>query len=269
MQGPHQQAMFGNGTVARCLREIDWAGHELGPVENWPESLRVALATVLAAKAPMQLFWGPQALLFYNDACIPGLGAGHPSVLGRPAPEALRSFWTTTHRAIERCRTEAIVVEHAQDTFTPIPGGVVRALGDTELPLAAKAELVAPRPAVTTKIMLVEDNDDAACALKTALEQLGYVVVVAHNGPIALNVAQVFAPEIVLLDIGLPVMDGWELARRIRERCQNNVTFVAVTARDQESDRELSAELGFVEHFVKPVDVAELQRIVEGIARRN
>ena len=69
-----------------------------------------------------------------------------------------------------------------------------------------------------TRLLIVEDNDDTAQVLKWGLEQLGYAVAIAHNGPLALRVAESFSPQVALLDIGLPVMDGWELARRLRGR---------------------------------------------------
>ncbi len=116
------------------------------------------------------------------------------------------------------------------------------------------------------RLLLVEDNDDAARALKSALEQLGYEVALAHDAPIALNLAKSFDPDVALLDLGLPVMDGWELAKRLQSVHNNALPVVAVTARDQESDKQRSAELGFAEHLVKPIDLPRLQRIVEDLS---
>ena len=113
------------------------------------------------------------------------------------------------------------------------------------------------------RLLLVEDNDDTARALKSALEQLGYVVAVAHNAPIALNIARTFDPDVALLDIGLPVMDGWELAKRLREqRSPREIHIVAVTAYDQESDKRRSEEAGFAEHLIKPIDLVKLEEIM-------
>lgn len=140
-----------------------------------------------------------------------------------------------------------------------------------ELPLAAKRELGEPRvpgeSTVLRRLLLVEDNDDTARALANALKELGYEVAVAHDGPIALNLVRDFDPDVVLLDIGLPVMDGWELARRMRERTRE-LHIVAVTARDQDSDRQVSAEAGFVDHLVKPIDLGRLQQLVESLPSR-
>jgi DNA-binding response OmpR family regulator len=116
------------------------------------------------------------------------------------------------------------------------------------------------------RLLLVEDNDDAARALKAALEQLGYEVALAHDAPIALMLAKTFEPDVALLDLGLPVMDGWELAKRMQTARNNPLPIVAVTARDQEADKQKSAELGFAEHLVKPIDLPRLQRIVENLS---
>ncbi len=138
-----------------------------------------------------------------------------------------------------------------------------------ELPmaLAAAAPSVQLRSARGSRLLIVEDNDDAARALRAALEELGYTVALAHDGPVALNVARAFEPDIVLLDIGLPVMDGWELARRLRERC-HELHFIAVTARDAEDDVQRSVDNGFVDHLVKPIDLGRLQQLVETLLPR-
>jgi signal transduction histidine kinase/ActR/RegA family two-component response regulator len=117
------------------------------------------------------------------------------------------------------------------------------------------------------RVLLVEDNHDAAIALQHALELLGYQVALAHNGPVALTVAKAFQPDVALLDINLPVMDGWELSKRLRELRvpSRELHFVAVTARDQEQDRQKSAEAGFVDHLVKPIDLGKLERVVENL----
>src|SRR5262249_26669015 len=80
------------------------------------------------------------------------------------------------------------------------------------------------------RILVVDDNEDAAASLAEALEELGHTVEVAHDGPAALRKLEVFAPEVAFLDIGLPVMDGYELARRIREEPRRAaVRLVALT----------------------------------------
>jgi signal transduction histidine kinase/DNA-binding response OmpR family regulator len=116
----------------------------------------------------------------------------------------------------------------------------------------------APRVAsASSRVLVVDDNVDAADMLRRALETLGFAVEVAHDGPSALEQLQTFAPDIAVLDIGLPVMDGYELARRLRGE-RGNIRLIAVTGYGLESDRERSSGAGFDAHLVKPIDLAQL-----------
>jgi len=128
--------------------------------------------------------------------------------------------------------------------------------------LDALAETPQPR---SSRVLIVEDDDDVALNLKHGLEINGYRVALAHNGPVALTVAREFAPDVVLLDIGLPVMDGHELALRLREQ-RPGVVFVAVTARVDEADQRRSAEVGCVAHLPKPHVLADLLQVLEAIS---
>jgi signal transduction histidine kinase len=128
-----------------------------------------------------------------------------------------------------------------------------------ESPVAAQGE--------RKRLLLVEDDDDTARSLKLALEQLGYSVALAHDGPVALAIADAFEPDVALLDLGLPVMDGWELSKRLREKLADELPCVAVTAFDQEGDKQRSIDMGFADHLVKPIDVARLQKLVEGLPK--
>jgi CheY-like chemotaxis protein len=136
-----------------------------------------------------------------------------------------------------------------------------------DLPSDAQAVVRPPeqmRQRARKRILVVEDNDDTARSLKTALELIGYEVAIAHDGPVALTVARAFQPDAALLDIGLPVMDGYELARRLRALAtERTLPVVAVTAYGAESYRQKSAEAGFSEHLVKPADLAQLERVLD------
>jgi signal transduction histidine kinase/CheY-like chemotaxis protein len=120
---------------------------------------------------------------------------------------------------------------------------------------------VPPRPSAldvarTVRVLVVDDNEDAADMLVDALSSKGYPTRHAHDGPAAIRVCQEFKPHVALLDIGLPVMDGYELAHRLRQlRGMETLRLYAVTGYAQESDRERSREAGFERHFVKPLDV--------------
>ena len=130
-------------------------------------------------------------------------------------------------------------------------------------PAAAPAAAPSPLAERPRRVLVVDDNRDAAELLAEALGTVGHYVRVAFNGPEAIDLARQFLPEIAFLDIGLPVMDGYELARRLRALpgC-DGMYLVAVTGYGQSSDRQHSREAGFEEHLVKPVDLDEVQRII-------
>jgi CheY-like chemotaxis protein/anti-sigma regulatory factor (Ser/Thr protein kinase) len=112
------------------------------------------------------------------------------------------------------------------------------------------------------RVLVVDDNIDGAEMLMAALETLGYAVALAHDGAQALDVAKRFEPDIALLDIGLPVMSGYELASRLRAM-KADLHLVALTGYGQEEDRRRSTAAGFDVHLVKPVDLGKLQRDLE------
>jgi signal transduction histidine kinase/CheY-like chemotaxis protein len=115
------------------------------------------------------------------------------------------------------------------------------------------------------RVLIVDDNADAARMFSTLLEAFGYATHVATDGPSALAAAPTFRPEVALLDIGLPVMDGYELARQLRQMDTASPTWlVAITGYGQAADRRSAHEAGFDEHLVKPVNVDALL----GILRR-
>jgi CheY-like chemotaxis protein len=115
------------------------------------------------------------------------------------------------------------------------------------------------------RVLVVDDNTDAADMLCVALEALGYRTAVANDGPEALRVAGEIKPDVALLDIGLPVMDGYELAQRMKGQ-QPGIDLFAITGYGQDSDLKRSREAGFREHLTKPVDLETLARLLE--ARR-
>ncbi|QRK04964.1 response regulator [Archangium violaceum] len=119
------------------------------------------------------------------------------------------------------------------------------------------------RDTVPTRILIVDDNKDAADILAESLELLECETRVAYDGPSALRIAAAFQPQVALLDIGLPVMDGYELARLLRQQQPTpGLRLVAVTGYGQESDRKHSSEAGFDAHLVKPLDFDELGELL-------
>jgi CheY-like chemotaxis protein len=113
-------------------------------------------------------------------------------------------------------------------------------------------------------LLIVEDHDDTAHVLSSGLKELGYEVAIAHNGPLALQLAQSFSPDVAMVDIGLPVMDGWELAKRLLSRV-DGLHIIAVTGMVDDLDRQRSLDVGISAHLTKPVDFetihATLQRL--------
>jgi CheY-like chemotaxis protein len=114
------------------------------------------------------------------------------------------------------------------------------------------------------RIMLVDDNVDSVETMADLLVSLGHDVRIAHNGFNALEIAREFSPRIAFLDIGMPGMSGYDLARRLKELPElAGTTLVAVTGWGQEKDRQLSREAGFDHHLVKPVKLAQLLEMID------
>ncbi len=121
-----------------------------------------------------------------------------------------------------------------------------------------------------TRVLVVDDNIDGATLLAETLSAFGYQARAVHDGPTALAVADDFDPHVALLDIGLPVMDGFELARQFAARQRLRRTrLVALTGYGQEQDRAESAQAGFAAHLVKPVDALYLRQVIESVLERN
>jgi CheY-like chemotaxis protein len=119
------------------------------------------------------------------------------------------------------------------------------------------------------RVLVVDDNADAAETLAAALSAAGHTTAVAHDGPTALRVARQFRPHVALLDIGLPVMDGFELAANFQSAAVANGArprLVAVTGYGQEHDRQRSRAAGFDEHLVKPVDIDQVSQLIRRLA---
>jgi signal transduction histidine kinase/DNA-binding response OmpR family regulator len=131
-----------------------------------------------------------------------------------------------------------------------------------EVPLAVASQLqVASR-----RVLIVDDNVDAANSLAMLLSAEGHETEVAYRAKDALDRAQAFKPEVVLLDIGLPEMDGYEVARRLRARSDlSGVRLVALTGYGQAEDRQRGQEAGFEDYLVKPVDLSALARTLAGM----
>lgn len=119
------------------------------------------------------------------------------------------------------------------------------------------------------RILVVDDNHDSALSLAMMLSIMGHDTRTAHDGESAVATAESFLPEVVLLDIGLPKLNGYEVAQRIRENAWGQSMFlIAVTGWGQEEDRQRSSEVGLNVHMVKPVEPAALERLLAELPTR-
>lgn len=126
-------------------------------------------------------------------------------------------------------------------------------------------------PTVRTpiRVLCVDDNHDAADSLALVLRLSGLDAETAFDGTSALRTAEWFAPHVCVTDINMPGMDGYELARRLREHTESRpLLLIAVTARTTDGDRRLSADAGFDLHLIKPADPEELIRAIIAFAER-
>jgi CheY-like chemotaxis protein len=111
-------------------------------------------------------------------------------------------------------------------------------------------------------VLLVDDNDDARELLAGLLELQGYRIEAAGAAASALEIAARFQPQVVVLDLGLPEIDGWELARRLRRiEGLEQIRIIALTGYGSEVDRERSREAGIDVHLLKPIEISQLTRL--------
>jgi CheY-like chemotaxis protein len=122
-------------------------------------------------------------------------------------------------------------------------------------------------PIASLRILIVDDNRDSAASLGMLLQLLGNDIRTAHDGLEALGMASDFRPEVVILDIGLPKMNGYDVAQRIRQQSWGKeIILIAMTGWGQEEDKRRSREAGFDHHLVKPLDPAVLMNLLALLA---
>ncbi len=117
-------------------------------------------------------------------------------------------------------------------------------------------------------MLVVDDNEAVAQAVGWMLEAIGHDYQLVHDGREALQAAREFRPDAVLLDIGLPGMDGYAVCRAIRaDETLKHVAIIAQTGWGQDRDRALASEAGFDRHLVKPVALDELERVLDEVGK--
>jgi PAS domain S-box-containing protein len=217
---------------------------------------------------------GATALIRVRDT-----GAGIPADL---MPKIFDLF-TQGDRALDRAEGGLGIGLTLVHRLVKLHGGAVEALSEgpglgsefiVRLPLLAAAAAPGPpaarragsRPAGSRRVLVVDDNRDAAETLELLLQLWGHEVRSAYDGPQALALAAELQPEIILLDIGLPGMSGYDVARQLRELPGGrDMIVVAVTGYGQDSDRLRSQEAGFRYHLVKPVEPEVLQELIASV----
>ena len=143
----------------------------------------------------------------------------------------------------------------------PITGTIPEATGKRPEPVPAAAG---------RRILVVDDNEDGARSLGLLLDMAGHTTRLAHDGLQAMQAAEVFRPDLILLDIGLPEIDGYEVCRRIRRTpWGRDVALVAVTGWGQDEDQRKSREAGFDHHLVKPLRYDSLTAVLETLMRKE
>jgi signal transduction histidine kinase len=164
-----------------------------------------------------------------------------------------------------------LIEMHGGRVTAASPGLGLGATFEIRLPRLERPSEVSGRgesiKAASRRILIVDDNADAANSLAQVLALDGHVAEPVYSARSALNRAAAFAPEVVLLDLGLPEMDGYEVAHRLRLRPEfGAVRIVALTGYGQTGDLRRSWEAGFDDHLTKPVDFAALERVLAGSA---
>jgi CheY-like chemotaxis protein len=120
------------------------------------------------------------------------------------------------------------------------------------------------------RIVVADDNEDARDMMRYFLESEGHTVATAGDGPSALSAIEKFGPDVAILDIGMPGLNGYKVAEQIRHASRHqSLTLVALSGLGQEEDKRLATEACFDVHFTKPVDIPALKRLLASIAARS
>ena len=121
-------------------------------------------------------------------------------------------------------------------------------------------------PTPHRRILVADDSADSADSLALMLKHRGHEVVAVYDGLQAVEAMETFQPDVALLDLGMPKLDGYQAAQRIRDNPEcRGVVLVALTGFDQEEDRQRTREAGFDAHLAKPVDIDALEKLLDGL----
>jgi PAS domain S-box-containing protein len=213
-----------------------------------------------------------------NDACVLRLRDTGVGIAPELLPHIFELF-TQAERSLDRSRGGLGIGLALVQRIVGLHGGSVDVHSVLEegtefvvrLPAAISSVIPSPalpaetslRPAGSLRVLVVDDNLDTAESMTMLVEMLGHTVKTEHDGNSALRTAFDFHPDVVLLDIGLPGLNGYEVASRIRQQPSLNHTILAaITGYGHESDRQLALKAGIDHHLVKPVDFERVRRIL-------
>ena len=122
-------------------------------------------------------------------------------------------------------------------------------------------------PAVSRRVLVVDDNEDSAESLTVLLRLKGHTVESRHDGRGAVETAELFRPEVILLDLGMPGLSGYEVCREIRNQpWGSEMLLIAQTGWGQDQDRQRTKDAGFDGHLTKPIDLARLEKILSDLS---
>jgi CheY-like chemotaxis protein len=280
---------------------IDQAGHRLAvdlpPVPVNLEGDKARLTQVLtnllnnAAK-----YSDPGAMVSLGVEVEPPQGAPATAVvrvrdtgIGIPADLLPRVFdlFTQANRSLDRSQGGLGVGLTLVRRLVEMHGGTVEARSAgpgqgseflVRLPVAPVAPVAPGEPEAeagrngseSLRVVVIDDNVDGAESLASLLELIGHRARTAHDGPTGIEVVREFDPDVVFLDIGLPRMDGYEVARQLRRDPRHRAVLAAISGYGRETDRQKGQEAGFEHHFVKPVDFQALRAFFDSLcaARR-
>jgi signal transduction histidine kinase len=229
-----------------------------------------------AAKYQAERGWIELEVTSHSDEATICVRDGGFGIEAEMLPRVFESFSQGDHRSsrlqgglgLGLALVKRLVEKHGGEVLAQSAGPGRGSEFVVRLPLAAKRIEPASAPVASNgpaprRILVVDDSADAAESLALLLRMKGHEVSVAYDGPRAIEMAESERPAVMLLDIGLPGMDGYEVCRRVRER-GIKTHIVALTGYGQDRDRERSLEAGFDGHAVKPVGMEELMRVIAG-----
>lgn len=212
---------------------------------------------------------GSEAVISVSDT---GIGISHDAL-----PHVFDLFSQADQRPLRAQNGMGVGLALAR-SLVEMHGGTVTAASagpgqgsrfEVRLPVRATTTLghVAARGEVPDmRVLVVDDNQDAADTLATLLQVGGAHVEVAYDGPSALEAIDAFRPRVVVLDLGMPGMDGYDVARWIRHRRDlDKITLIALTGWGAQADRDMTAEAGFNHHLTKPADIETVQAVLSNL----